>query len=88
MEKKDKYEAIYEKVLDYERQLHLKNQKRIKIGLKCLWIIPLIFLFFLFRVCRFAGEKRFKESHGCDVVLVMLFNRLTELMCRQCTVQK
>ena len=48
MEKKDKYEAIYEKVLDYERQLHLKNQKRIKIGLKCLWIIPLIFLFFLF----------------------------------------
>lgn len=48
MEKKDKYEAIYEKVLDYEQQLHLKNQKRIKIGLKCLWIIPLIFLFFLF----------------------------------------
>lgn len=48
MEKKDKYEAIYEKVLDYERQLHLKNQKRIRIGLKCLWIIPLIFLFFLF----------------------------------------
>ena len=39
---------IYEKVLDYEQQLHLKNQKRIKIGLKCLWIIPLIFLFFLF----------------------------------------
>ena len=48
MEEKDKYEAIYEKVLDYEQQLHLKNQKRIKIGLKCLWIIPLIFLFFLF----------------------------------------
>lgn len=48
MEKKDKYEAIYEKVLDYEQQLHLKNQKRIRIGLKCLWIIPLIFLFFLF----------------------------------------
>ena len=58
------------------------------VVLEYLEVFLIIFLFFLFRVCRFAGEKRFKESHGCDVVLVMLFNRLTELMCRQCTVQK
>lgn len=48
MEKKEKYEQMYEMLVDYERKIHEKNQKRIKIGLKCIFIIPLIFLILLF----------------------------------------
>lgn len=48
MEKKEKYEQMYEMLLDYEQKIHEKNQKRIKIGLKCILIIPLIFLVLLF----------------------------------------
>ena len=43
------YEEIFQKVLDYEQALHEKNRKRIKIGLKCIWIVPLFFLALLFR---------------------------------------
>ena len=35
------YEEIFQKVLDYEQALHEKNRKRIKIGLKCIWIVSL-----------------------------------------------
>ena len=42
------YEEIFQKVLDYEQALHEKNRKRIKIGLKCIWIVPLFFLALLF----------------------------------------
>ena len=48
MEKKEKYEQMYEMLVTYERKIHYKNQKRISIGLKCIIIIPLIFLFLLF----------------------------------------
>lgn len=48
MEKKEKYEQMYEMLVTYERKIHEKNQKRISIGLKCIIIIPLIFLFLLF----------------------------------------
>lgn len=48
MEKKEKYEQMYEMLVEYERKIHEKNQKRIKIGLKCIFIIPLIFLILLF----------------------------------------
>lgn len=48
MEKKEKYEQMYEMLVDYERKIHEKNQKRIRIGLKCILIIPLIFLVLLF----------------------------------------
>ncbi len=48
MEKKEKYEQMYEMLVDYERKIHEKNQKRIRIGLKCILIIPLIFLILLF----------------------------------------
>ena len=41
------YEEIFQKVLDYEQALHEKNRKRIKIGLKCIWIVP-FFLALLF----------------------------------------
>lgn len=48
------YEEIFNKVMDYEQSLHEKNRKRIRIGLKCIWIIPLIFLLLLF----FTGSNK------------------------------
>lgn len=43
MEKKEDYEKLYDMLLGYEQEIHKKNQKRIRIGLRCLIIIPLIF---------------------------------------------
>lgn len=48
MDKKNKYERMYDMLVDYEQKIHEKNQKRIRIGLKCILIIPLIFLALLF----------------------------------------
>lgn len=51
MDKKEnyeKYEKMYEKLMGYEQRIHESNQKRIRIGLKCIFIIPLIFLILLF----------------------------------------
>lgn len=51
MDKKEnyeKYEKMYEKLMGYEQRIHERNQKRIRIGLKCIFIIPLIFLILLF----------------------------------------
>ncbi len=48
MEEKNRYEEMYEKLVLYEQKMHESNQKKIKIGLRCIWIIPLIFLFLLF----------------------------------------
>ena len=48
MEEKSKYEEMYGKLVAYEQNIHLQNQKRIQIGLKCIAIIPLIFLILLF----------------------------------------
>lgn len=48
MKKEDKFERMYGKLVDYEQQIHAKNQKRIKIGLRCILLIPLIFLILLF----------------------------------------
>ena len=43
----EKLENLYEMVMDFEKKNHEKNQKRIRIGLRCLYIIPAIFLFLL-----------------------------------------
>lgn len=48
MDKENKYERMYENLLEYEHKIHDRNQKRIRVGLKCIWIIPLIFLALLF----------------------------------------
>lgn len=51
MDKKEnyeKYEKMYEKLIGYEQRIHESNQKRIRVGLKCIFIIPLIFLILLF----------------------------------------
>ena len=47
----DKYKKAYDMVMHYEGQIHQKNQKRISIGLKCILVIPLIFLALLFWFC-------------------------------------
>lgn len=48
MAEKNKFEKMYEQLVSYEQKIHEQNQKRIKIGLKCIVIIPLIFLVLLF----------------------------------------
>lgn len=35
---------MYDKLVGYEKTIHEQNQKRIKIGLRCIYIIPLFFL--------------------------------------------
>lgn len=42
------YKKMYQHLMDYEENLHERNQKRIKIGLGCIWVIPLVFLSILF----------------------------------------
>lgn len=42
------YEKMYDILVKYENEMHEKNQKKIKIGLGCIWIIPLVFLCLLF----------------------------------------
>lgn len=34
---------MYDKLVGYEKTIHEQNQKRIKIGLRCIYIIPLFF---------------------------------------------
>ena len=42
------YERMYDILAQYENEMHEKNQKKLRIGLRCIWIIPLIFLCLLF----------------------------------------
>ena len=44
----DKYRKAYNMVIEYEKEAHRKNQKRIAVGLKLIIIIPLIFLALLY----------------------------------------
>lgn len=39
---------MYEKIAGYEARIHEENQKRIKVGIRCLWIVPMIFLVLMF----------------------------------------
>lgn len=38
---------MYDKLVGYEKTIHEQKQKRIKIGLRCIYIIPLFFLVLL-----------------------------------------
>ena len=58
MEKERDYEEIFQKVMDYEQALHEKNLTRIKIGLKCIWIVPLIFLILLWNIWIIIYRKK------------------------------
>lgn len=50
----NKYRKAYNMVIEYEKEAHRKNQKRIAVGLKLIIIIPLIFLALLF----FTGSSK------------------------------
>ena len=50
----DKYRKAYNMVIEYEKEAHRKNQKRIAVGLTLIIIIPLIFLALLF----FTGSSK------------------------------
>ena len=50
----DKNRKAYNMVIEYEKEAHRKNQKRIAVGLKLIIIIPLIFLALLF----FTGSSK------------------------------
>ncbi len=50
----DKYRKAYNMVIEYEKEAHRKNQKRIAVVLKLIIIIPLIFLALLF----FTGSSK------------------------------
>ncbi|WP_028243118.1 hypothetical protein [Pseudobutyrivibrio ruminis] len=41
-------EIVYEKFLELQQQVHLKNQKKIKVGLKVNILLPLVFLIISF----------------------------------------
>ena len=52
---------MYDKLVGYEKTIHEQNQKRIKIGLRCIYIIPLFFLVLLMIV-----PDKMNEISGCD----------------------
>ena len=43
-----RFERLYDQLSEYEKNLHIMNQKRIKIGMKCFLIIPTAILGLLF----------------------------------------
>lgn len=45
---KKELERMYSMLVDYEKAIHEKNQKRIHVGILCLYIIPIIFLMLVF----------------------------------------
>ena len=49
---------MYDKLVGYEKTIHEQNQKRIKIGLRCIYIIPLFFLVLLM-MCRTVQKSFF-----------------------------
>ena len=40
----DKYEIMYQEFVEYQRSVHEKNQKKIRVGLKVNILLPLVFL--------------------------------------------
>ena len=45
-------EILYEKFMDLQQQVHLKNQKKIRVGLKVNLLLPLVFLVISFATKR------------------------------------
>ena len=48
MVKEKNYEQMYRAMLDYEEKAHLRNMKRIRVGLACLVFVPIAFLILMF----------------------------------------
>ena len=69
---------MYDKLVGYEKTIHEQNQKRIKIGLRCIYIIPLFFLVLLMivpilrkrRTQALSTDRFFERSHGAVFFIV------------------
>lgn len=48
MSSDERFEELFHAIMRYEKEMHKQNQKRIRVGIKCLFWIPLIFLVLLF----------------------------------------
>lgn len=48
MKKKNNYQELYQEMKKQQEALHARNQKRIRIGIRCILVIPLLFLFLMF----------------------------------------
>lgn len=48
MNKKKNYQQLYQEMKKQQEALHARNQKRIHIGIRCILLIPLFFLFLMF----------------------------------------
>ena len=44
----EKYEQVFQAMLEFETTQHEKNGRRIKAGIRCLLIIPIVFLVLMF----------------------------------------
>ena len=44
----EKYEKAFRAMVDFEAAQHERNQRRIKAGIKCLFVIPVVFLVLMF----------------------------------------
>ncbi len=42
------YEESYRRIMEYQNEEHLRNQKKIRWGIRCVILIPLIFLMLMF----------------------------------------
>ena len=45
---KTDYENSYRKIMEYQNEEHMRNQKKIRWGIRCVILIPLIFLMLMF----------------------------------------
>jgi hypothetical protein len=48
MKNEKQLQEIYNKIVSCQQEIHDRNQKRIKIGIRCIYIIPAAFLALLF----------------------------------------
>ena len=42
------YEESYRRIMEYQNEEHLRNQKKIRWGIRCVILIPMIFLMLMF----------------------------------------
>lgn len=48
MDNEKNLQQMYDSLVELQQNLHQQNQRRIRGGLKCLYIVPTIFLFLMF----------------------------------------
>ena len=76
---------MYDKLVGYEKTIHEQNQKRIKIGLRCIYIIPLFFLVLLMIVPFFGLMFMFLERFQPERHYYVVHCALDDLIDRKST---